>query len=79
MKEYTVLLNSINDVKDFVRSASSLPCDIDVVSGRYVVDAKSLLGMFSLDPTKPVLVQLHGTEADANRFGELISRFIVAA
>ncbi len=79
MKEYTVLLNSINDVKDFVRSASSLPCDIDVVSGRYVVDAKSLLGMFSLDPTKPVLVQLHGTESDANRFGELISRFIVAA
>lgn len=77
MKEFKVLLNSINDVKDFVRSASSLPCDIDVVSGRYVVDAKSLLGMFSLDPTKPVLVQLHGTDADATKFAELIKNVLV--
>lgn len=77
MKEFKVLLNSINDVKEFVRSASSLPCDIDVVSGRYVVDAKSLLGMFSLDPTKPVLVQLHGTDSDAAKFAELIKNVII--
>ena len=43
------MLNSINDVKRFVAAASARPCDIDVVSGRYIIDAKSIMGIFSID------------------------------
>lgn len=77
MTVFTVLLDSINDVKSFVAAAGTLPCDIDVISGRYVIDAKSIMGMFSLDLAKPVRVELHGTEQDARRFAELIAEHIV--
>ena len=52
MKKFKVLLNSINDVKGFVNAAGSQMCDIDIVSGRYTVDAKSIMGIFSLDLSK---------------------------
>ena len=55
MKEFTVLLSSINDVKNFVN-------EIDLTSGRYVVDAKSIMGIFSLDLTKPIKVEAHGED-----------------
>ena len=77
MTVFTVFLHSINDVKKFVSAANALPCDIDVISGRYIIDAKSIMGMFSLDLSKPVRVELHGTEGDANHFRELIADCIV--
>lgn len=58
MKSMTVLLSSINDVKDFVNIVSKYECDIDLVSGRYIVDAKSIMGIFSLDLSKPITVRL---------------------
>jgi phosphotransferase system HPr-like phosphotransfer protein len=71
------MLSSINDVKIFVTAASSLPCDIDVVSGRYVVDAKSIMGLFSIDLSKAIQVDIHGTEADISAFEEKVSEFTV--
>ena len=77
MTTFKVLLSSISDVKQFVNAAIALPCDIDVVSGRYVIDAKSIMGIFSIDLSKTVEVQVHGTEEDAARFMSLVKEHIV--
>lgn len=62
MKEFTVVLSSINDVKNFVNVVSKYEYEIDLTSGRYVVDAKSIMGIFSLDLTKPIKVEAHGED-----------------
>ena len=49
MYETTIQLNAINDVKDFVNKVMLFNYDIDLVSGRYAIDAKSIMGIFSLD------------------------------
>ncbi len=59
MKTFAVLLNSINDVKNFVNIVIKYDFEIDLTSGRYVVDAKSIMGIFSLDLTKPIQVEVH--------------------
>ena len=64
MKNVKVSLASINDVKNFVNIVGKYDFDIDLVSDRYVVDAKSIMGIFSLDLTKPIGVQLHTENAD---------------
>jgi len=68
MKEFRVLLTSINHVKDFVTAASMCSCDIDVTSGRYTIDAKSIMGLFSLDLSKPITIHVLGTEQEAAEF-----------
>lgn len=55
-------LNSIEKVKEFVNAVSKLEHNIDLVSGRYRVDAKSLLGVFSLDLSRPIQVDFNGTD-----------------
>lgn len=75
MKVLTVLLKSINDVKDFVNIVNNHDFEIDLSSGRYVVDAKSIMGIFSLDLSKPINVELH-SEYTSDIEKEL-SRFIV--
>jgi phosphotransferase system HPr-like phosphotransfer protein len=56
---YRVNLNSVEKVKNFVAAVSRLPMDLDLASGRYVVDAKSIMGIFSLDLTQPMELQAH--------------------
>lgn len=51
-----IYLNSVDKVKNFVNEISKYDDDVDLVSGRYMVDAKSLLGIFSLDLSKPIEV-----------------------
>ena len=53
MSRLNIMLKSVQDVKDFVRIVNDFPFDIDLSSGRYIVDAKSIMGIFSLDMTKP--------------------------
>ncbi len=65
MVTVNVLLSSINDVKNFVNIVSKYDFDIDLASGRYVVDAKSIMGIFSLDLAKPIKVEIHTDNADA--------------
>ena len=74
MKSFNVLLSSINDVKDFVNIVSKYDADIDLTSGRYVVDAKSIMGIFSLDLSKPIKLETQGDESD--KLQEELSRFI---
>ena len=59
MKTFNLSLSSINDVKSFVNIVSRYDFDVDLTSGRYVVDAKSIMGIFSLDLTKPLVMVAH--------------------
>lgn len=49
-----IKLGTISEVKEFVNAVSQCPYDVDLISGRYTIDAKSLMGIFSLDLTKPI-------------------------
>lgn len=64
MVTVNVLLGSINDVKNFVNIVSKYDFDIDLTSGRYVVDAKSIMGIFSLDLSKAIKVEIHSEDAE---------------
>ena len=75
MTKTTVLLQAINDVKDFVNIVMKYDFDIDLVSGRYAVDAKSIMGIFSLDLSKPIELNAHTDDAD--KFINDISKYIV--
>ena len=77
MTEFYVSLKSVSQVKQFVVSASMIPVDIDVVSGRYTVDAKSILGLCSLDLDKPVQVKVYGEPEDGQRFQTQVANLIV--
>lgn len=74
MKEVQARLNSIDDVKDFVTAVSQFATDIDVIGGRYIIDAKSILGLFSLDLSKPITLQIHDDE-EAPEVEKALSRF----
>ena len=65
MYETTIQLNAINDVKDFVNTVMMFDYDIDLVSGRYAIDAKSIMGIFSLDLSKPIKLQAHTEDPEA--------------
>lgn len=66
MKSVEITLNSIDKVKSFVNIISKYDTDFDLVSGRYVIDAKSIMGIFSLDLSKPIRLDIHDNEeADA--------------
>ena len=74
MKTFNITLSSIVDVKNFVNIVNKYETDIDLTSGRYVVDAKSIMGIFSLDLTKPIKVEAHG--ADCTSLLEELAPFI---
>ncbi len=65
MKTCEIMLTSINDVKNFVNIVNNYDFDVDLVSGRYVVDAKSIMGIFSLDLSKPIKVEVPTDDCDA--------------
>ena len=75
MTKAIVSLQAINDVKDFVNIVMKYDFDIDLVSGRYAVDAKSIMGIFSLDLSKPIELNAHTDDAD--KFINDISKYIV--
>ena len=59
MNSVLVGSSSTESVKDFVNAVSHYPFDVDMHSGRYIVDAKSLLGIFSLDLAKPITCEIY--------------------
>ena len=59
MLEKTIVLKDFEAVKNFVDIANSKPYDIELLSGKYVVNAKSIMGVFSLDLTKPLVMVAH--------------------
>ena len=68
MKTLKISLNSIDKVKSFVNDLTKFDTDFDLVSGRYVIDAKSIMGIFSLDLSKPIDLNIH----DATNMDEIL-------
>ena len=66
---HKVRLNDLEDVREFVEAASECKCDVDISYDRVLVDAKSIMGLFSLDLSKPLQLRIH---ADANDVPEEI-------
>ena len=62
MKTIKICLNSIEKVKSFVNDITRFDADFDLVSGRYVIDAKSFMGIFSLDLSNPIDLNIHAQE-----------------
>lgn len=76
MKEYTVKLNSIEQVKEFVALTNKCAFDVDLMSGRYAIDAKSIMGIFSLDLAKPLKMIVHANDEQAADFADEAAKFI---
>ncbi|MGN0612828.1 MAG: HPr family phosphocarrier protein [Porcipelethomonas sp.] len=74
MLKYTISLAAINDVKEFVNTVMKYDFDIDLISGRYAVDAKSIMGIFSLDLSKPIELNAHTDEP--GQFAEDIKKYL---
>ena len=62
MKTVQISLNSIDKVKKFVNTIARYDNEFDLVSGRYVIDAKSIMGIFSLDLSKPIDLNIHADD-----------------
>ena len=73
-----VKLNAIEDVKHFTEDMRLLPCDVDVLKGHYVIDAKSIMGLFSLSLDQPVTVRIHSDDEEIiKQFEELCTKYCV--
>ena len=75
MKKMTVRLSSIEDIRSFVSAVITFDYEIDLCSGRYVIDAKSIMGIFSLDLMSPIELVAHTDDAD--ELVEKLAAFIV--
>ena len=76
MKTVTISLNSIDKVKAFVNDITKFDSDFDLVSGRYVIYAKSIMGIFSLDLSKPIDLNIH-SEDDVNAILDVLKPYLV--
>ena len=77
MKTVQISLNSIDKVKSFVNEITKYDYDFDLVSGRYVIDAKSIMGIFSLDLSKPIDLNIHAENQDADNIIERLKPYLV--
>lgn len=78
MKTVQISLNSIDKVKSFVNAITQFETDFDLISGRYVIDAKSIMGIFSLDLSKPIDLAVHSdSESSMDEILEILKPYIV--
>lgn len=76
MKTVQISLNSIDKVKSFVYDLTKYDYDFDLVSGRYVIDAKSIMGIFSLDLSKPIDLNIHA-ESNVEEILGILKPYII--
>ena len=77
MKTVQICLNSIDKVKAFVNEITKFDTDFDLVSGRYVIDAKSIMGIFSLDLSKSIDLNIHADDSEIDKILETLKPYIV--
>ena len=77
MKTVQISLNSIDKVKAFVNDISKYDFDFDLVSGRYVIDAKSIMGIFSLDLSKPIDLYVHAEGSNLDSVLDTLKPYII--
>ncbi len=73
----SISINTIDNVKKLCAAATNAEYDIDLISGRYVIDAKSIMGIFSLDLSKTLSIRVHTDDEEAaNVFFNKISGMV---
>ena len=77
MKTVSISLNSIDKVKAFVNDISKYDFDFDLVSRRYVIDAKSIMGIFSLDLSKPINLNVHAEGSSLDEVLKVLAPYII--
>ena len=73
MKEMKIILSNVQDIRNFVNEVILVDYEVDLVQGRYTIDAKSIMGIFSLDLLSPITVVAHTDYAED--FFEKIEKF----
>ncbi|HIS47392.1 MAG TPA: HPr family phosphocarrier protein [Candidatus Scybalocola faecigallinarum] len=76
MKTVQIRLDSIDKVKSFVNIITKYDSDFDLISGRYVIDAKSIMGIFSLDLSRPIELAIHSDD-NYDEITEVLKPFII--
>ena len=77
MKTVDISLNSIDKVKTFVNLINRFDYDFDLVSGRYVIDAKSIMGIFSLDLSKPIALNIYADDKNLDEILNELAPYLV--
>lgn len=77
MKTVDISLNSIDKVKNFVNLINRFDYDFDLVSGRYVIDAKSIMGIFSLDLSKPIALNIYADDKNIDAIINELAPYLV--
>ena len=77
METVQISLNSIDKVKSFVNAITQFDFDFDLISGRYVIDAKSIMGIFSLDLSKPIDLAIHAGGSNLEEIKEALAPYLV--
>ena len=77
MKTVQISLNSIDKVKSFVNEITKYDYDFDLVSGRYVIDAKSIMGIFSLDLSKPINLNIHAEGSTLDSILAVVTPYVI--
>ena len=77
MKTVDISLNSIDKVKNFVNLMNRFDYDFDLVSGRYVIDAKSIMGIFSLDLSKPIALNIYADDKNIDEILNELAPYLV--
>lgn len=78
MVKLTVKIVSMQDADKFNKLCSKFDCDMDLQSGKYYVDAKSIMGIFSLDLSKPLELRINSSDAnEVDAVRQKISKFII--
>ena len=76
MTTVSISLNSIEKVKSFVNEINKYECDFDLISGRYIIDAKSIMGIFSLDLSKPITLDIHADDENIESIMESLKDYL---
>lgn len=77
MNKINIYLNSFDKIKKFVNVTCKLECDLNLISGRCIVDGKSIIGIFSLDLSKPIEMNINNTQNNLNDILEKFESFLV--
>ena len=78
MRETKIKLASVQDIREFVNVVILADYDVDLVQGRYVIDAKSIMGIFSLDLSKPIDLCIHADESNIAPILDTLQPYICA-
>ncbi|MCI8951094.1 MAG: HPr family phosphocarrier protein [Lachnospiraceae bacterium] len=76
MRELEISLDSIDKVKSFIAVTTKFDAEIDLISGRYIIDAKSIMGIFSIDLSKPIRLRIYEGREDVNEIIDALSAYV---